>query len=120
MRISQIKLKQIGAYEDLSIDFKTNKDPQKAEIHIFSGVNGSGKSTIARAFFSSVNALGRPPFLPLALAAERPAIVLSLILSRSCSANRAKIPNTNRPFEDVVSNRSSVRLLKPTFLFLIS
>jgi len=46
MRISQIKLKQIGAYEDLSIDFKTNKDPQKAEIHIFSGVNGSGKSTI--------------------------------------------------------------------------
>ena len=30
-----------GAYEDLSIDFKTNKDPQKAEIHIFSGVNCS-------------------------------------------------------------------------------
>ncbi|ETR66280.1 MAG: hypothetical protein OMM_05724 [Candidatus Magnetoglobus multicellularis str. Araruama] len=46
MRISKIKLKQIGAYEDLSIDFKANKDPQKAEIHIFSGVNGSGKSTI--------------------------------------------------------------------------
>ncbi|MBF0451929.1 MAG: AAA family ATPase [Candidatus Magnetomorum sp.] len=46
MRIRKIKLKHIGAYEDLSIDFKTNKDPQKAEIHIFSGVNGSGKSTI--------------------------------------------------------------------------
>ncbi|KPA11307.1 ATPase [Candidatus Magnetomorum sp. HK-1] len=46
MRINKIILKQIGAYEDISIDFKTNKDPQKAEIHIFSGVNGSGKSTI--------------------------------------------------------------------------
>jgi len=43
MRISKIKLKQIGAYENLSIDFKANKDPQKAEIYIFSGVNGSGK-----------------------------------------------------------------------------
>jgi len=57
MRISQIKLKQIGAYEDLSIDFKINKDPQKAEIHIFSGVNGSGKSTIlyalAAGFYST-------------------------------------------------------------------
>jgi predicted ATP-binding protein involved in virulence len=46
MRISKIRLNKIGAYEDLSIDFKTNNDPQKAEIHIFSGVNGSGKSTI--------------------------------------------------------------------------
>jgi len=26
MRICKIKLKQIGAYEDLSIDFKTNND----------------------------------------------------------------------------------------------
>jgi len=46
MRISKIRLKQIGAYDDLSIDFQKNKDPQKAEIHIFSGVNGSGKSTV--------------------------------------------------------------------------
>ena len=55
MRISQIKLKQIGAYEDLSIDFKANKDPQKAEIHIFSGVNGSGKSTILYALAAGLD-----------------------------------------------------------------
>jgi len=46
MRISKIRLKQIGAYDDLSIVFQRNKDPQKADIHIFSGVNGSGKSTV--------------------------------------------------------------------------
>jgi predicted ATP-binding protein involved in virulence len=55
MRISKIKLKQIGAYEDLSIDFKANKDPQKAEIHIFSGVNGSGKSTILYALAAGLD-----------------------------------------------------------------
>ena len=46
MRITKLQLKNIGVFEDVTISFpeKTNKD--KAEIHIFTGENGTGKSTI--------------------------------------------------------------------------
>ena len=45
----------------------------------------------------------RPPFLPLALAAASPALVLSDISSFSNSASAANIPNTNLPLAVVVS-----------------
>ncbi len=46
-------------------------------------------------FFSGVSAFGLSLFLPRALAEASPAMVLSQILSRSCSASNAKIPKTN-------------------------
>ncbi len=42
---------------------------------------------------------GRPPFLPRARAAARPARVRSIISSRSNSASAAKIPKHSRPFD---------------------
>jgi predicted ATP-binding protein involved in virulence len=48
MRIKRVNLKNIGVFEDETIDFQPCPSKGKAEIHIFTGTNGSGKSTILK------------------------------------------------------------------------
>jgi predicted ATP-binding protein involved in virulence len=45
-RIESLEINKIGAFEHLKMDFPKKKDPEKAEIHILTGENGTGKSTI--------------------------------------------------------------------------
>ncbi|MCC7467192.1 MAG: AAA family ATPase [Saprospiraceae bacterium] len=45
-RFSQIKIEQVGPFGDLLLQFKPNPQPGKAEIHILTGENGTGKTTI--------------------------------------------------------------------------
>lgn len=54
MRITKIHLQNIGVFENTIIEFpeKTDPDTDKAEIHIFTGENGTGKSTILYALAS--------------------------------------------------------------------
>lgn len=60
MRISQLELHNVGVFEYQVIEFQPKVDPDKAEIHILTGVNGSGKSTILYALASAFE-----PTLPL-------------------------------------------------------
>lgn len=53
MRITRLELKNIGVFDEQVIDFRPKTDPDKAEIHILTGVNGSGKSTILYALASA-------------------------------------------------------------------
>ncbi|MEZ4657479.1 MAG: AAA family ATPase [Caldilineaceae bacterium] len=53
MRISQLELHNVGVFEHQIIEFRPKLDPDKAEIHILTGVNGSGKSTILYALASA-------------------------------------------------------------------
>jgi predicted ATP-binding protein involved in virulence len=46
MRITKIHLQNIGVFEDTTIEFPEKTDPDKAEIHILTGENGTGKSTL--------------------------------------------------------------------------
>jgi len=46
MRITKIHLQNIGVFEDTTIVFPKKTDPNKAEIHILTGENGTGKSTV--------------------------------------------------------------------------
>ena len=46
MRITKIHLQNIGVFEDEIIEFPKKTDPNKAEIHILAGENGTGKSTL--------------------------------------------------------------------------
>jgi len=46
MRIQSLQLNQIGVFENERIEFNPCPGKGKAEIHIFTGTNGSGKSTI--------------------------------------------------------------------------
>lgn len=48
-RIESLEINKIGAFEHLKIEFPKKTDPDKAEIHILTGENGTGKSTILEA-----------------------------------------------------------------------
>lgn len=48
-RIHQIIINEIGAFKNLNLTLKEQKKPGKAEIHILTGENGTGKSTILQA-----------------------------------------------------------------------
>ncbi|MEA5141768.1 AAA family ATPase [Arcicella rigui] len=48
-RIESLEINKIGAFEHLKMDFPKKTDPEKAEIHILTGENGTGKSTILEA-----------------------------------------------------------------------
>ncbi len=52
MRITKIHLQHIGVFEDTTIEFPEKTDPEKAEIHILTGENGTGKSTVLYAISS--------------------------------------------------------------------
>ncbi len=46
MKIRKLHLKNIGVFDDESIEFQPCPDKDKAEIHIFTGENGTGKTSI--------------------------------------------------------------------------
>ncbi len=56
MRITSLKLKDIGVFEDETIEFKPCPVESKAEIHILTGTNGSGKSTVLKALAAAFEA----------------------------------------------------------------
>jgi predicted ATP-binding protein involved in virulence len=53
MKIRKLHLKNIGVFDDEEIEFKECPAKDKAEIHILTGENGSGKTTILQALASS-------------------------------------------------------------------
>jgi predicted ATP-binding protein involved in virulence len=63
MRITKLHLKNIGVFADEVIEFKEKTNPDKAEIHILTGENGTGKSTILYALAAICNNL-KIAFLP--------------------------------------------------------
>ena len=54
MKIRSLTLKHIGVFEDETIAFPEKKEKDKAEIHILTGQNGTGKTTILQALASKI------------------------------------------------------------------
>ncbi len=59
MRIQSLELKNIGVFKDNTIAFEPCPVLKKAEIHIFTGTNGSGKSTILKALAGAFETTAR-------------------------------------------------------------
>ncbi len=53
MKIRKLQLKNIGVFDNETIEFQPCPVKDKAEIHIFTGQNGSGKSTLLMALASA-------------------------------------------------------------------
>ncbi len=53
MRIKSLQLNNVGVFENELIEFKPCPSKSKAEIHIFTGTNGTGKSTLLKAIAAS-------------------------------------------------------------------
>ena len=51
LEIKNIRLQNIGPFDDLTINFGKKLNKKKANIHIFVGENGSGKSTVLKHLF---------------------------------------------------------------------
>ena len=54
MRITSVQLFNVGVFDDTTIDFPAEKQDNSAEIHLLTGANGSGKSTILYALAGTV------------------------------------------------------------------
>ena len=52
MKIRKLHLKNVGVFDDETIEFQPCPTKDKAEIHILTGQNGSGKTTILMALAS--------------------------------------------------------------------
>ena len=63
MKIRKLQLKNIGVFDDETIEFQPCPVKDKAEIHVFTGQNGSGKTTILQGLASVFNSyLSADPF----------------------------------------------------------
>ncbi len=49
LRITRLVLNDIGVFKNLELNFQKNQPKNKAEIHIFTGENGTGKTTLLEA-----------------------------------------------------------------------
>ena len=58
MKIRKLQLKNIGVFDDETIEFQPCPAKDKAEIHIFTGENGSGKTMILMALTSAFDDTG--------------------------------------------------------------
>ncbi len=88
MRITKIHLQNIGVFEDTTIEFPEKKDPDKAEIHILTGENGTGKSTLLYAI-SSINSLPNKvyPYLLNRFRERNPEAIILVELNDTCQIN---------------------------------
>lgn len=53
MKITKLQLRNIGVLENEKIEFPVSNQKDNADIHIFTGINGNGKSTILYALASA-------------------------------------------------------------------
>ncbi|PWK29203.1 putative ATP-binding protein involved in virulence [Arcicella aurantiaca] len=63
-RIESLEINKIGAFEHIKMDFPKKTDPDKAEIHILTGENGTGKSTVLESLAQSFGTGANINFLP--------------------------------------------------------
>jgi len=62
MKVNKIHLKNIGVFEDTTLTFPLSEQTKFADIHILTGVNGSGKSTVLYAIASAFDYLTKEHF----------------------------------------------------------
>ena len=63
MRIHKLELKQVGPFEQETIEFPESTVQGKAEIHVLTGPNGAGKSTVLSALASCFQPTNLPTTL---------------------------------------------------------
>lgn len=57
MHIEKLLLRDVGPFDDVTIEFPKGTDPQLADVYLLTGPNGTGKSTILYALASLIGGL---------------------------------------------------------------
>lgn len=125
MKIRKLQLKNIGVFDDETIEFQECPE-DKAEIHIFTGQNGSGKTTILTALAGvfdidqTKNSL-RKRFKKLNNAEEENKISVefdnSVLINVDNSPNPPQVVVPNR---DKISQNEFIALHHPILNYLLS
>ncbi|MEA5258924.1 AAA family ATPase [Arcicella aquatica] len=103
-RIESLEINKIGAFEHLKMDFPKKTDPEKAEIHILTGENGTGKTTI-------LEALAEIAKYKIDTS-EQTGLINKLDLNSVISViTHPKKYSTNLELDDIVQNRSSKNMI---------
>jgi predicted ATP-binding protein involved in virulence len=55
MHIERLRLKDVGPFDDVTIEFPKGTDPQLADVYLLTGPNGTGKSTLLYALASAIS-----------------------------------------------------------------
>lgn len=103
-RIESLEINKIGAFEHLKMDFPKKTDPEKAEIHILTGENGTGKTTI-------LEALAEIAKYKIDTS-EQTGLINKLDLNSVISViTHPRKYSTNLEFDDIIQNRSSKNMI---------
>jgi predicted ATP-binding protein involved in virulence len=70
MRIERILLREVGPFDDVTIEFPKGTDPNLADVYLLTGQNGAGKSTVLYALAAMI-ACGRGGLIGTTLVAAR-------------------------------------------------
>jgi predicted ATP-binding protein involved in virulence len=67
MHIERILLRDVGPFDDVTIEFPKGTDPKLADVYLLTGPNGTGKSTILYALAAAISgaAIGGPNVVEL-------------------------------------------------------
>jgi energy-coupling factor transporter ATP-binding protein EcfA2 len=105
MHIEKILLRDVGPFDDVTIDLPKGNDPQLADVYLLTGPNGTGKSTILYALASVI--AGKPVVsgydveLGRDLLATRMRSANALVAFRTDDGQTFAASHPERPPEDV-------------------
>jgi predicted ATP-binding protein involved in virulence len=114
MKIRSLQLKNIGVFEDETIAFPENKG-NGAEIHILTGQNGTGKTTILQALASSFCNIIENPDDNKSLYSSLIVNTIGVLMKKSKPTN-----NFNSSIEVVHSDNSKFKANVNSFSFLMN
>jgi energy-coupling factor transporter ATP-binding protein EcfA2 len=104
MHIEKVLLRDVGPFDDVTIEFPKGTDPQLADVYLLTGPNGTGKSTILYALASVIGgspaAGGSSVELGHSLLTTRMRSRNAVVALRTDDGQTFAVSHPGRPLED--------------------
>lgn len=95
MRITELKLREVGPFDSLDLSFHEGNDPTRADTVVFVGPNGSGKSTLLYALSGCFSPQISELAPRLRTRNSRVDVAASIGVSRTFTAYKSEVTDPN-------------------------